>query len=41
MLRGLSESADAKVKNAVDINEDGIVNVTDLGYIKSNFGLGY
>ena len=40
-LRGFTPTSDIKVKNAVDINEDGVVNVVDLGYIKANFGKSY
>ncbi len=38
IVRGLDPDADVKIKNSVDINEDGTVNVTDLGYVKTNFG---
>ncbi len=38
IIRGFDPDADVKIKNSVDINEDGNVNVTDLGYVKSNFG---
>ena len=38
VLRGFATGASSDVKKAVDINEDGSVNVSDLGYIKANFG---
>lgn len=37
VLRGFSKGSSAKVKDAVDVNEDGIVNVTDLALIKVNY----
>ncbi len=36
VLRGFSSESDAKLRNSVDINEDGFVNVTDLAFIKSS-----
>ena len=38
VLRGFATGATLDVKKAVDINEDGLVNVSDLGLIKMNFG---
>ncbi len=38
VLRGFSADADEKVRGAVDVNEDRVVNVSDLATIKSNFG---
>ena len=35
VLRGFEYD---ELGNHVDINEDGLVNVTDLGYVKANFG---
>lgn len=36
VLRGFAHDADMTLKNCVDINEDGYVNVTDLACIKAN-----
>ena len=38
VLRGFAKDATAQLKAAVDINEDGSINVSDIGYIKANFG---
>lgn len=38
VLRGFDEGATDEYKVVVDVNEDGEVNVTDLGYVKANFG---
>jgi len=38
ILRGFSSDVDASVRSAVDVNEDRVVNVSDLAIIKSNFG---
>ena len=38
IIRGFASESSDKLKNAVDINEDGNINVTDLGYVKSNLG---
>ncbi len=37
-LRGFAQETPSNVKNAVDINEDGVVNVIDIGFVKTNFG---
>ncbi|MBR5307655.1 MAG: hypothetical protein IKU43_02710 [Clostridia bacterium] len=37
-LRGLNPDASAEVRSAADINESGIINVTQLGSIKAGFG---
>ena len=38
VLRGFSQDAASEVRTAVDLNEDGSVNVTDLAIVKKNFG---
>lgn len=38
ILRGFAENGSDEIKKAVDINEDGLVNVSDIGFIKANFG---
>lgn len=38
ILRGFAENGSDEIKKAVDINEDGLVNVSDIGFIKTNFG---
>ena len=38
VLRGFSLDSSDELISAVDINEDGEANVTDLGYVKTNFG---
>ncbi|MBR5308849.1 MAG: InlB B-repeat-containing protein, partial [Clostridia bacterium] len=38
VLRGFAKDATVELKAAVDINEDGSINVSDIGYIKANFG---
>jgi len=38
VLRGFSADADNELRSAVDINEDGIVNVGDIALIKKNYG---
>lgn len=38
VLRGFSSAATAFIRSAVDINDDGNVNVTDLSAVKTNFG---
>ena len=38
VLRGFSQNASEELCIAVDINEDGDVNVADIGYIKANLG---
>lgn len=38
VLRGFSENATDEFKALIDIDENGDVNVTDLGYVKANFG---
>lgn len=38
VLRGFSKDSSENIKSVVDINEDRIVNVTDLAYIKANYG---
>ncbi|MBE6703653.1 MAG: hypothetical protein E7583_00170 [Ruminococcaceae bacterium] len=37
VLRGLGNTS-SEITAAVDINEDGRINVTDIGFIKANFG---
>ena len=38
VLRGFDEDVTAEYVTYVDINEDGEANVTDLGFVKANFG---
>lgn len=38
VLRGFTNESNEALKKNVDINEDGEVNVMDLGYVKSGFG---
>jgi len=38
VLRGFAKDKSPEILKAVDINEDGLVNVSDIGYIKANFG---
>ena len=38
VLRGFADNVSEDIKKAVDINEDGSVNVADISAIKSNFG---
>ena len=38
VLRGFNIGINSEVKLAVDINEDGFVNVTDVAFVKANFG---
>ena len=38
VLRGFADDASAEVRTAVDINEDGIINVTDIAIVKKSFG---
>ena len=38
VLRGFDEAATDEYKFVVDVNEDGEINVTDLGWVKANFG---
>jgi len=38
VLRGFSHDAASEVRTAVDLNEDGSVNVTDIAIVKKNFG---
>ena len=37
VVRAFDENATDNYKNTVDLNEDGAVNVTDLGLVKANF----
>lgn len=37
VLRGFSSDSLPEVRTAVDINEDGVINVTDIAIIKKNF----
>ena len=41
VVRGFDEAASESYRRTVDINEDGAVSVTDLGFIKASFGKGY
>ena len=36
VLRGFDTTATEEYRNVVDINEDGVVNVIDLGFVKAN-----
>lgn len=38
VLRGFAKDKSPEILKAVDINEDGLVNVSDIGFIKTNFG---
>ena len=38
VLRGFSENTTDEFKALIDIDENGDINVTDLGYVKANFG---
>ncbi|MBR5307260.1 MAG: hypothetical protein IKU43_00695 [Clostridia bacterium] len=38
VLRGFTSDANSDLKNVVDLNEDGIVNVQDLAIVKNNYG---
>ena len=37
VLRGFTDNSGMRLRQAVDINEDGVVNVLDLACVKSNF----
>lgn len=39
VLRGFTQSSSELLRDIVDINEDGYVNVTDINFIKTNFGM--
>ena len=38
VLRGFASDTNSKLSNAVDINEDGFVNVSDIAFVKANLG---
>ena len=40
VLRGFGENANEDVADAVDLNEDGVVTVSDLAIVKANYGFG-
>lgn len=38
VLRGFASDTNSELSNAVDINEDGFVNVSDIAFVKANLG---
>ena len=40
VLRGFGENANEDVADAVDLNEDGVITVSDLAIVKTNYGFG-
>ena len=38
VLRGFASTSDNILRSSVDINEDGVVNVADVAFVKANFG---
>ena len=38
VLRGFSPNASEELRAVVDINEDGEINVSDIAFVKTNFG---
>ena len=40
VLRGFGEDANADLAKAVDLNEDGVITVSDLAIVKTNYGFG-
>ena len=38
VLRGFASDTSPELSKAVDINEDGFVNVTDIAFVKANLG---